>query len=201
MLRDWISAVKRRLVFEGARITERNPIPLDPLALLPYHAAGEMIALLTGASDGRELLPRVLKGIGRSDGIEEASRSSDLVLRVKKSEEHNIEIVKTFPADEFTLEVDAAFGHGLVETTPRTVTLQHATSSAKVRLNLDMIEILTRLADGLDPSSQEIQPLLEELAPFKSRLQRSLSHRLLVIEGSRRHWIIKDGDQIIRRDA
>ena len=84
---------------------------------------------------------------------------------------------------------------------PRTITLRHGPSKAHVRLNLDVIEVLTRLADGLTPRSQELQPLIEELAPFKSRLQRSVSHRLLVIEGGRRHLILKEGDQLIRRDA
>jgi serine/threonine protein kinase len=200
-LKAWIDAVKRRLVLEGAPPTADSPIALDPDSLLPYQSARDVIAVLAGRKEPETLLPVLLRGIGRSEGIDEANATDGLVLRVKKSDEHDIEIVKTFRRDEFTLAVVSPPRESLIETTPRTLLLEHPDSSARVTLNLDIIEVLTRLADGLDPASQELQPLLEELIPFKSQLQRGTSNRLLVIEGGRKHWISKQGEQIIRQDA
>ena len=188
-------------MLEGAPPAADSPIALDPDSLLPYQSAREVIAVLAGRMEPNALRPMILRGIGRSEGIDEASFTDDLVLRVKKSDEHDIEIVKTFRQEEFTLSVVRPPREALIETTPRTILLRHQPSSSRVTLNLDIIEILTRLADGLDPASQELQPLLEELIPFKSRIQRSTSNRLLVIEGGRKHWMLKQGEMIIRQDA
>lgn len=201
MLRDWIAAVKRRLFFEGARFADHAPVSLDPLSLVPYGSALQMIDLLAGKSDGAELLGSLLRGIGRSDGIDVARYTTDLVLRVMSSEDPHIEIVKTFPRDDFELFADESVNHDHVETTPRTLRLRHPKSEATLQLNLDLVETLVRLANGLEPRTMEIQPLLEELAPFKGRLQRSLSPQLLIIEGGRRHHVLKEGERLFRRDA
>ncbi|MGI8477282.1 MAG: protein kinase domain-containing protein, partial [Thermomicrobiales bacterium] len=197
----WISAVKRRLVLEGAPFAPGVPGSIAPFDLLPYRSADAFVDVLAGRGDGAELLKKILRGIGRSDGISEAMRTGDLVLSVKKSDEFDIEMVKSYPAGDFRLSVPAPRGRHLVETQPRSITLTYAKANARVQLNLDLVEILVRLADGLEPTSQELQPLLEELGPFKSRLQRYSTDRLLVIEGGRRHWIVKDGEKIARQDA
>jgi len=200
-LTDWIAAVKRRFVLEGAPAHSGSPVQISPWDLLPYRAAEEFVTVLAGASDGATLLPKILRGIGRSDGIAEAMHTDDVVLIVKRSDEYDIEMVKSFKPSEFELSTNQPLGQQLVETQPRTLRLRHRQSQAAVQLNLDLVELLVRLADGLDPASAELRSLLEELGPFKSRLQRSSSNRLLVIEGGRRHWLIKEGEKIVRQDA
>lgn len=200
-LSAWIDAVKRRLAVEGSTDPATLPIPFDPGDLQPYRSAAALIAILNGTEPAASLLPRLLRGIGRSDGINEARRSDDLVLRVKKSDEYDIEIVKRFPLADFDLGVDGSVVRSLVETIPRTLLLVHQNSGARVRLNLDVIEVLIRLADGLDPASQELGPLLEELLPFKSRVQRDTTQQLLVIEGGRKHTIERRHGKLVRSDG
>jgi hypothetical protein len=200
-LTAWIDAFKRRLVLEGVRNAEGMPFAFDPLALLPYRMASEMTGILAGNQPVATLLPRILRGIGRSEGIEAARVRDDLVLRVKRSDAYAIEIVKQFPTDQFSLTVDDQVGNPFINTIPRTLRLAHRASGAAVRLNLDLVDLLARLADGLDPTSQELGPLLEELLPFKSRVQRSASDQLLVIEGGRTHQLARVGGAIVRTSA
>ncbi|MDQ3540407.1 MAG: hypothetical protein M3440_06935, partial [Chloroflexota bacterium] len=200
-LKEWIKAFKRRLVLEGVRSTNDSPIQIDPLDLLPYGSAKEIVQILSGEMEPNTLLPRVLKGISRSDGIQYSAGQDGLVLRVRKSEEYGIEMVKVFPESEFDLQVSKGQRSTLIETTPRMLVLSHGRSSSTVHLNLDLIDILLRLAAGLEPATVELQPLLEELLTFKSRIQRSVSDRLLILDGTRKHWLVKEGDKLVRTDA
>jgi serine/threonine protein kinase len=200
-LRTWIGAVKRRMVLEGALMSDASPLMINPLDLLPYQSAYDFIRLLSEDTSSRpRLLKRLLCGMGRSDQLAEAFSQEGLVLRVSRSESGDVELVKIFPISEFSLDVQRAAGQHVKESTPRLIWLVHD-SGARLSMNFDLVEVLTRFASGLDPSSRELQPFIEELGPFKSQLQRYSTDKLLVIEHGRRHWVIKDGENIVRQDA
>ncbi|MFT4037695.1 MAG: NERD domain-containing protein [Thermomicrobiales bacterium] len=201
LLREWIGAVKRRLYFEGAVDAPDSPVPLNPRSLIPYAMAEPMMAFLRGDADGEELKATILRGISRSDAFVASLDATGLMLTVKTAPEHQLEMVKTLPAEEFTLEAGGRAQSSILPLTPRTITLRHTVTDASVRLNIDLIEVLGSLDRGLAPRLPELRPLLEELTPFKSTLQRSRSDQLLLIEGGRRHLLIKQGERIIRRDA
>lgn len=209
----WLAAAKRRLVFEGRRPDQADQPGgayadehggFDIAGLLPYRHADRFIGALSRAIPAKELLADVLRGISCSDGLSASLPGTDLWLNVGGTTEHGIDILKQFPADKFSLEVaGGAEGNGpadgLVETVPRALELRHTDTSARVRLTLDLWETLAQLADGLDPASQELEPLLEELGPFKSQVKRSATKELILIErGGRNHRLSRSGDIIIR---
>lgn len=211
----WLSAAKRRLVFEGRRLDQTDQsgdsradehAAFDIALLLPYRHADRFIGALSRATPVEELLADVLRGISCSDGLSASLPGSDLWLNVGGTSEHGIDILKQFPADRFLLEVAGATegtrpADELVETVPRALELRHKDTSARVRLTLDLWETLAQLADGLDPASQELEPLLEELEPFKNQVKRSATKELILIErGGRNHRLSRSGDIIIRSD-
>ena len=68
-------------------------------------------------------------------------------------------------------------------------------------LIIDLFELLLRLADGLTAHSAELRPLLEELAPFKNRVQLSNTVDLLLLEaGGTRHLLTQKDGRIVRQD-
>ena len=201
----WIEAFKRRFVFEGKREDGGAESPLEniPASLLPYRSGDRFIEVLAGTTLPGELLPEILVGMSRSDALSLSFLGTDLLLKVNGSTEHQLDIVKRFPASEFTIEVavGARTKNDLVETVSRSLWLTHEPNGIRVRITLDLYEILVLLAGGLDPSSQELQPLLEELGPFKSRVQLSTTDELILLEAGRRgHRLFQSKDRIIRED-
>jgi hypothetical protein len=205
---SWLEAMKRSLVFEGGYKHHRSPdatvLPTaGPEDLLPYQSAREFIPVLAGTADPITLLPNILQGISRSDGLAAAGSGDDLLLSITRSTEQRLEIVKRFPAAEFQLEVTGSSQatDNLIETVSRSLILEHSRSQARVRITLDLYETLVRLAGGLDPGSPELQPLLEELGPFKSQVQLSTSDELILIDSDwRYHRISRRGALIVREE-
>ena len=64
-----------------------------------------------------------------------------------------------------------------------------------------MFELLMRMAEGLQPSSPEFQPLLEDLALFKNTLLLGESVDLILIESQQSVYSImqKDGKIMLKR--
>lgn len=66
---------------------------------------------------------------------------------------------------------------------------------------LDLFEILYRLAEGMEPASPELGPLLEDLVPFNNKVQLSDPEDLILIESGRRlHRITQRNGKVVRED-
>ena len=65
-----------------------------------------------------------------------------------------------------------------------------------------MFELLSRLAEGYTPETQEFDPFLVELREFKSRLLRRGVKEVLLLEGrSRLHRVVMENNVIELREA
>jgi len=196
----WLADVKRRLFFLGQTSDAAAGESLPQWrALLPYQHAAEFLEILSGQRPPGDVLPRVARGVDRSDGLSGAVISEGLCLRVAHSEVNSLTVLKLFPLEKFRLVVADPRASSVVEAIPGSLWLIHVDTSARLEITLDLYELLMRLASGLEPTSPELQPLLEDMAPFKSAVQLSNTRDLILVEGGRRlHLLTQRDGKIVR---
>ncbi len=196
----WLADVKRRLFFlsQTSDAAAGESLP-QWRALLPYQHAAEFLEILSGQRSPDDVLPRIARGVGRSDGLSGAVISEGLCLRVAHSEVNSLTVLKLFPLEKFRLVVADPRASSVVEAIPGSLWLIHVDTSARLEITLDLYELLMRLASGLEPTSPELQPLLEDMAPFKSTVQLSNTRDLILVEGGRRlHLLTQRNGKIVR---
>lgn len=210
----WVAAVKQRLFFHGRIQTdsrvmfEGREVPVVPwVSLLPYREyAGAFVNALRYPEEEHDLLPRILRGISRSDGVKVLT-DGELALRVAESEENRLTIVKRFPVGQFRLRPEATDGPQPLETIPTALLLTYEPAPGRVigrlRVTLDLFETLGRLADGQEPDAPELGSQLEHLVAFKSVVSRQQSRDFTLIEDHRRQHLLtqEDGRIILRIDV
>ncbi len=204
---EWIGAVKRRLYFEAksARAQEAaagTAPKVRPLALLPYRYARDFIDLLDNQFDAEgveQIREKIALGLLRSDGIIEDVPEGTLSVQVRASEEQQLIVLKQFPLSDFTLQTEHTSEGDIIERLPETIILEHRRGYPRLEINLDLFELLMRLADGLLPETVEFQPLLEDLKPFKNALILGETRDLVLIESRYRlHRITQEAGKIVR---
>jgi len=137
-----------------------------------------------------------------SDGIQPDPTVPGMLVKIVSSQEHRIEVVKRFPVEEFGLRVaNKTGGEEMIEWIPRSLLLTHIPSGGRLQIPLDLFEVLGRLADGLDPASAELKPYLEELEPFKYRVQLARVDEVIVRSGAMVDRLRHEGDRIIRESS
>lgn len=207
--RQWLARWKRRLYFHGLESMQLGGIDASAnetlLAwrdLLPYRYADLFLAALSDGEQRSALLPRLARGISRSDGLSGPALNGELSLKIAHSDTDRLTILKQFPLTQLRLSVPNPAASELIEALPTVLLLEHQPSDARLVIALDLFELLLRLADGLEPTSPELQPLLEELAPFKGAVQMTESTDLLLIEGGRRtYWLTQEEHAVKLRDG
>lgn len=197
----WIEQVKRRLYFEAAPPEERRidvPVPAR-FAMLPYQYAEEFLEILRGVVAVDDILPRLARGISRSDGIPATMLNRGMCLRVAHSDVERMTILKVFPLEMFWLEAERLAGTEHVESFPAALLISHRQGAGTLRITLDLFELLMRFADGLEPASAEFQPMLEDLAPFKSAVLLTETTDLILVEaGKRLHQLTQHDGKVVR---
>jgi len=203
---EWIGAVKRRLYFEARSAKAQEAAgaapKVRPLALLPYRYARDFIDLLDNQFDAEEveqIRERIALGLLRSDGIIEDVPEGTLSVLVRASEEQQLLVLNQFPLSDFTLQAEHTSERDIIERLPETLILEHRQGYPRLEINLDLFELLMRLADGLLPETVEFQPLLEDLKPFKNALILGETRDLVLIESRYRlHRITQEAGKIVR---
>jgi serine/threonine protein kinase len=198
---EWLAQVKQRLFFESRSAdggADSFPHVSWP-SLLPYRFAADFIAALAGTFPLTDLLPRLARGIGRSDGLSGPVLNQGLCLRIAHSDVNQLTVLKQFPLKNFTLDVRRPPAGEVVEALPEALLLVHSLTGARAEITLDLFDLLLRLADGLESGSPELQPLLEDLAPFKSAVQLSNTKDLILVEADcRLHLLTQRDGKVVR---
>jgi len=199
---EWLARAKRRLVFhsrDGDPGDGETPV-VAWTSLLPYRHADRFLAVLNGDCAPGEVLPAIARGIGRSDGLSGPVLDGGLCLKVVHSDANRLTVLKRFPLAELELTVARPPAAELVEAFPDRLLLRHHPSGARLTITLDLCELLLRLAEGAEPGGPELQPLLEDLAPFKSAVQLSNTRDLILVEAGRRlHLLTQEGGKVVRK--
>ena len=188
----WHGAVKRRLFFEGDDAKMQNDKwELPPRGqLLPYLYLDDFMAALTGRYSAEHVLERLLAGISRSEGITRQAAAGKLSVALARSSEQELSVIKQFDYGDFQCKV-VTHSDSYVESIPDALELFHVSGDPRIEITLDLFELLSRLADGYTPETQEFEPFLIELREFKSRLLRTGVKEVLLLEGrSRQHRVV-----------
>jgi len=199
----WHGVVKRRLYFEGDDTELQNDKwELPPRGqLLPYLYLDDFVRALTGEYPPGNVLERLLAGISRSEGITRHAARGKLSVALARNLEQELTVIKQFEPENFRCRV--LFHEGqYVESIPDALELFHVSGDPRIEVTLDLFELLSRLAEGYTPETQEFEPFLIELREFKSRLLRTGVKEVLLLEGrSRRHRVVMDNHVIELKEA
>ena len=142
--------------------------------------------LLTNKNTPSSQLEQLAQGILRSEGITTDIPSGKLTIKVSASDKQQLLVLKQFPLDEFELCIEHFQEANFIETIPEIAVLKHRSGMPRLEITIDMFELLMRMADGLQPSAPEFQPLLEDLALFKNALLLRETRDLVLIESQQR---------------
>jgi len=182
-VQDWLDALKRRLFFES-----NDPIinGLTWQQLLPYSYASTFIDLLARVRPlSTTISARIASGIWRSDNVNTELPPGRLNLVIDHSEAQRMIVAKEFSLDDFGLSLQQPQGADVIEAIPEGLVLENRSGTPKLIITLDLFELLMRLADGFNAYTPELQPLLEDLVPFKSSLLLDTAKSLVLIEAGR----------------
>jgi hypothetical protein len=144
-------------------------------AMLPYHTAERMLALVRGGHAPEPVLPEILRAINRGEGLSTPERlAGSLALRVREVDGGTVRSYRLYPKERFTLVIqDEAARTRFVEHMPSGLVLCYrgeAGNAAELLINLDIFEMLQRLNEGYRPSVEEERGYYLSLAVFKNVL-------------------------------
>ena len=203
--KKWIDAVKRRLYFEikinhsSGDDSSSSVDQWSPNSLLPYQYASTFVEALTGRADLNAVREAVARGILRSDGVLGLDTEGKLSVMVTSSREKQLTVLKRYPLNEFKLKPVRPVSASMIETIPEALVLSHHSGTPRLIMTIDLFELLMRMADGLQPSAPEFQPLLEDLVPFKSALLLQQTRDLVLVENQRQlHFVTQRDGKIVR---
>lgn len=189
--RGYVTAVRRKLFFEGYRTTSQTS---DAAAgepqqlwteLLPYDNLAAFIAFMhTGTDPANGLKFQLVEGISRSEGIHNGERGREnICIRTRQGQDAKVKAFFTYPATDFTCERP---GPGLtaayLEYLPSSIRLRYARTGVTLEVSLDLYEMLMRIRDGYVPTAGEMRAFFLNLLMFKKQLMASPARELLLTE-------------------
>jgi len=174
--REYVAMLRRRQFFE-----RRDD---DWKEMLPYRTYDTFWGLVTGRkSAGLHRDPLVL-AINRGEGLSDPRRLGNaLALRVRDVEHGTVRSYRLFPGERFELMLPEASSHRFVEHVPQELRLVYTPPGgdpAELVVDLDIFEMLSRLADGYRPSLEEQQGRYLKLTVFKNVLSSAPYQEVLV---------------------
>jgi hypothetical protein len=163
--------------------------------MLPYRSVGllERIVMPREAADAeraREALrDRVVDAISLSEGVRsKAIRDGYLALKITRIKGANIRSYRLFPKSSFRVEVSRPRGLiEFLEYAPDAVEVvaQHGAGAARLRVSLDLLEMLELIGSGYRPTTTDLQGLFVNLLIFRNELLATTFDEVLVTTDDR----------------
>lgn len=199
--RRYLAAARRRFYFEC--------VDADRSAgMLPYRSARTFTQLLEHPETVSAYLPDLIAAINRGEGLSGAGVSGGaLALQVRPVAGATVRSYRLFPEDSLRLRPAGDPASIYLEGGYQELVLSHRRTGgheAKLRIRLDLFELLYRLGNGHLPSSAERQGLYLGLTIFKNELSATPYREiLLTVAGQdvRRIRIADDGALVMDSPA
>ena len=177
--RAYVAMLRRRQFFE-----RRDD---DWKEMLPYRTYDAFWGLVTGQRSADLYRDPLILAINRGEGLSDPRCLGDaLALRVRQVEHGTIRSFRLFPGERFELMLPAASSNPFVEHVPQDLRLVYTPPGgepAELVVDLDIFEMLSRLADGYQPSLEEQQGRYLTLTVFKNVLSSAPYQEVLVTPG------------------
>jgi serine/threonine protein kinase len=197
--RQSLQAMLRRKAF-----FERSDVGWEQM--LPYSMLLPVLTACQG--DGKELNDLktvIIQGINHGEGLSDVRDA--LVLRLARGVPGRVQSFREFPASDFVLRPAAlAARNPYVEFSPSYLELVHrpglngdGRTRPTLRLSLDLIELLARMAGGYAPTAAEWRRSLVNVHVFRTLLAHEQYDRLVLVDRSRseRYRVEQHGGQIL----
>lgn len=167
-------------------------------SMLPYKSIEllERIVLPREADDTREacekLRDRVVDAISLSEGVRNKGiRERYMALKITRIKDANLRSYRLFPKDTF--HVDVARPAGLVdylEYAPDAVEVvaEQGQGIARLRVSLDLLEMLDLIGSGYRPTTTDLQGLFVNLLIFRNELLTTTFDEVLVTTDDREFY-------------
>jgi serine/threonine protein kinase len=186
----YLAAARRRFYFECVDDERAGQ-------MLPYRSAGDFLALLADTDQVGRHLKAVIHALNRGEGMADPSGLGDvLALQTRTVPSGTIRSYRLFPADRLRLTVAGTADSPYLEGGAQELLLSHHTPSGhitRLRIRLDLFELLTRLRDGYLPGIAEQQGLHLGLTIFKHELSSApYQEILLTVTGRDLHRIRRE---------
>jgi hypothetical protein len=164
--------------------------------LVPYDAAGRMLALLENKDDPAASTLRIIEAINHGEGISRTSRlRGKLALQVRPVDSGVLRSYRVFDASHFTLlPQESAHESKYIEHSPGALLLRYMNPETGLQgelvINLDVYEMLDRLSRGYRPTVDEIQGYYLSLAVFKNILGSAPYQEVLLTPNTREFYSV-----------
>ncbi|WP_329007635.1 protein kinase [Micromonospora rifamycinica] len=194
--RRYLAAARRRFYFECVD-EERSAV------MLPYRSARAFMELLASPDWVPRYLTTLIAAINRGEGLPGAAvPDGALALQVRAVPGGTIRSYRLFPANSLRLWPAGDAASTYLEGGYQELVLSHrgvAGHEARLRIRLDLFELLSRLGEGYLPSAAEQQGLYLGLSIFKHELSATPYRELLLtVTGRDVHRIrIADGGVLV----
>lgn len=190
--RNYLSHLRRRHFFERRDLGWNK--------MLPYRSIEPFLSAIErpGAKTSEEVTA-VLEAINRGEGLSDPARlGNQLALRVRQVEKGAIRSYRLFDGACFALrtELETA-AHPFLECLSQTLILSYDSGDghkARLRINLDIYEMLLRLNNGYRPSVEEQVGFYLSLVVFKNVLSSAPYQEVLLTESGHRFYQINRED-------
>jgi len=155
--------------------------------MLPYTSIGLLENVLTAASDEDhekaclDLRDRVVEAVSAAEGVRnQLLRRSYLALRVSPIKSTAIRSYRLFPKEDFRIEVSRPAQEDYLEFAPDAVDLISVKGPARLRISLDLLEMLELIRHGYRPTAADLQGLFVNLLIFRNELVATTFDRVLL---------------------
>jgi hypothetical protein len=191
--RNYLSHMRRRHFFErrDARWEE----------MLPYASIDPFLDAIEkpGLKSPDEVVA-VLGAINRGEGLSDPARlGNQLALRVRQVDKGTIRSYRLFSGDNFTLRTEQEMAaRPFLECLSQALVLLYDSGDghkARLRINLDIYEMLMRLNNGYRPSIEEQEGFYLSLAVFKNVLSAAPYQEVLLTETGFEFFQIRRDDE------
>jgi hypothetical protein len=163
--------------------------------MVPYRSAALLEGIVNpqNSEDARaaanELRDKVVDAISLSEGLRNSElRSQYLALKITRVNDARIRSYRLFPKDSFAVHVDQAPGLvDYIEFAPDAVEIvaEGGEGIARLRVSLDLLEMLDLIGSGYRPTPTELQGLFVNLLIFRNELLTTTFEEVLVTTDDR----------------
>jgi hypothetical protein len=183
---------RRRAYFERRDEGWRTMVPYRSAALLERIVAATTVEEADAAKN--ELRDKVIDAISLSEGLRNKEiRDHYLALKITRVKETAIRSYRLFRKDSFSVHVDEAPSlSDYIEFAPDAVDVvaERGRGAARLRVSLDLLEMLELIGSGYRPSTTDLQGLFVNLLIFRNELLATTFEEVLVTTDDREFYKI-----------
>jgi hypothetical protein len=155
--------------------------------MLPYTSVGVLEAVINATTDEEkaisclDLRDRVVEAISAAEGVRNPLlRRNYLALRVSRVNTTSIRSYRLFRKEAFRVDVTRPAHADFLEFAPDAVELVSVEGPARLRISLDLLEMMELIRHGYRPTAADLQGLFVNLLIFRNELVATTFDRVLL---------------------